>query len=224
MGVELEAVIFDLDGVITDTAEFHFIAWKNIAEEIGIKIDRSFNEALKGVSRTESLERILRYGGREGDFSQEEKEILARKKNSLYKELITKITRADLLPGIWDLLQDLRSGGIKLGLASMSKNVFSVVDNLQVRKFFDVIVDVREVERGKPDPEIFLRAAKDLGVQPKDCLAIEDAEAGVKAIKKAGMFAIGIGSEKELAEADLILPTTGGLSLSFIQRVFTEGN
>lgn len=219
MTITLQAVIFDLDGVITDTAEYHYVAWKNIGNELGIDIDRPFNEQLKGVSRTESLNRLLAFGGRE-DLSEKERNFYAEKKNDQYKQLITQITPADTLPGITEVLEELRSENMKIGLASASRNAFFVIDRLQLDDYFDVMVDVEKVANGKPDPEIFLTAAAKLGVDPRTCVGIEDAEAGVEAIKRADMTAIGIGSATDLALADLVLPSTDELTLDVIRRVF----
>lgn len=213
---EVQAILFDLDGVITDTAEYHYLAWKKLARELGIEIDRTFNEQLKGVSRIDSLEKILAYGNRLQDFTREEKEALANKKNELYKKMITNITPADLLPGIKEFLEEVKQANLKTGIASASKNAFRVIDYLQVGDYFDIIVDAAKVEKGKPDPEIFLKGADQLGVDYCTCIGIEDAAAGIKAIKSAGMFAVGIGSRSELKEADIILSSTNELTLETI--------
>lgn len=219
---ELKAVIFDLDGVITDTAEYHYLAWKQLGQELGIPFDREFNEQLKGVSRMESLEKILAYGNQSEAYTEEEKERLATKKNDLYKQLIQKITPEDLLPGIEHFLQEVKAANIKIGLASASKNAFAVIERLQVGHYFDTIVDAATVKNSKPDPEVFLKAADQLGVPYENCVGIEDAQAGVEAIKRAGMFAVGIGSEKQLAKADLIVESTSRLALADLVRAFSE--
>lgn len=216
---ELQAVIFDLDGVITDTAEYHYLAWKEIAKELDIDIDRQFNEQLKGVSRTESFNRVLAHGDRADDFTDEEKQYYAEKKNDLYKELIKQVTPKDLLPGIERLLKDLQQANIKIGLASASKNAFTVIENLQMGSYFDTIVDATKVKNSKPDPEVFLKAADQLGVPYEACVGVEDAEAGVEAINRADMVAVGIGSENELSEAALILSSTVDLTLELIKEV-----
>ncbi|PEJ52380.1 beta-phosphoglucomutase [Bacillus sp. AFS002410] len=213
---KIEAVIFDLDGVITDTAEFHYIAWKQLAEDLGISIDRDFNETLKGVSRTESLERILELGGRQDDFSAEEKDELATKKNLHYVELLEQITPADLLPGIEDFLKRIRLAGLKIGMASASRNAFLVVDKLEIGDYIDHIVDAASVKNSKPDPEVFLRAAEALGVSPDRCVGIEDSVAGVEAINNAGMFSVGIGDLKILSRANLVYNSTNELNIERI--------
>lgn len=217
---EIKAMIFDLDGVITDTAEYHFLAWKQLGDDLGIPFDRAFNEQLKGVSRMESLERILRLGNKENAFTDEEKQALATKKNDHYKELIKNITPADLLPGIENLLKETKAAGIKIGLASASKNAFAVIDSLQVGHYFDYIVDAAKVKHSKPDPEIFLTAADQLGVEYHTSVGVEDAEAGVEAIKSAGMFAVGVGTKEAMAKADLIVDDTKSLNLVAIQEAF----
>ncbi|WP_210364313.1 beta-phosphoglucomutase [Bacillus sp. REN3] len=216
MTKSIEAFIFDLDGVITDTAEYHFLAWKALAEELGIVFTREDNEDLKGVSRMDSLEKILLLGGRASDFSDAEKNELAARKNGHYVELIQDITPADLLPGIKELIADIKANGLKLGLASASKNAFTVMDSLGMKSQFDCIVDARTVVNGKPHPEVFLRAAEMLGVEPKSCIGIEDAAAGVQAIKSAGMFAVAIGPKESFKNADLVYASTAELSLDKI--------
>lgn len=216
----LQAFIFDLDGVITDTAEYHYLAWKTLGEELGIPFTREFNEELKGVSRMDSLEKILALGGRQGDFTGAEKEALATKKNEHYVRLIANISPADILPGIKELLAEIKEKGYKLGLASVSKNAFAVMDSLGLKQEFDVIVDAATIAKGKPDPEIFLTAAKLLNVEPSACIGIEDAAAGVDSIKDAGMFAVGVGSEESLAKADIIYPSTKELSYEGILEAY----
>lgn len=196
-------VIFDLDGVITDTARYHYLAWKKLADELEIYFDEVINERLKGVSRLQSLEIILEKSDKK--YSQEEKEYYANKKNEYYKEMIKKITPEDLLPGVERFIEELKKRGIKIAIASVSKNAFTVVENLKIRDKFDYIVDANEIKRGKPDPEIFLNAAKHLGIFPEKCIGIEDSAAGITAIKKAGMFAVGVGNPETVKEADLIL-------------------
>ncbi|TCI71064.1 beta-phosphoglucomutase [Exiguobacterium sp. SH0S7] len=209
----MKAFIFDLDGVITDSAEYHYLAWRALGEELSIPFDREFNETLKGVSRTESLERILRLGGREKDFSTEEKERLATKKNEHYVSLIKNITPDDVLPGIEAFLSELKQAGYKIGMASASKNALMVTRQLGLLDAFDHIVDAATVAQSKPHPEVFLKAAEALGVEPKACIGVEDAVAGVEAIHAAGMFAVGIGDPAVLTEANIVFTDTTGLTL-----------
>lgn len=220
---ELQAVIFDLDGVITDTAEYHYLAWKALSDDLGVPFTREFNEELKGISRLESLDKILALGGKLKDFSDDEKAMLAKRKNDLYCQLIERITPNDILPGIQKLMADIKSHGLKIGLASVSKNAFTVLYRLELTNKFDTMVDAATIVNGKPDPEIFLRAAEQLGVEPRHCIGIEDAEAGVTAIKAAGMFAIGIGDKDRLARADLVYGATGELEFDAVMDAFFSG-
>jgi beta-phosphoglucomutase len=198
-----KAVIFDLDGVITDTAHYHYLAWKRLAESEGVHFDAAFNEHLKGVDRMGSLELIL--GAASGNYTRAQKLALADRKNRHYQELIATMSAKDLLPGAVEALAAVRAAGLKIGLASVSKNAFTVLDMLGIRDRFDVIVDAALIARSKPDPEIFLTAAAQLGVAPVDCLGIEDAVAGVASIKSAGMFALGVGDRRVLAQADRVI-------------------
>lgn len=197
------AVIFDLDGVITDTARYHYLAWKRLADGIDTPFDEAFNEQLKGIDRMGSLDLILARAPR--TFSASEKLALADAKNRHYQELVATMTPADLLPGALAALEQVRQAGLPIGLASVSKNAFTVLDRLGIRDRFDDVVDAATVKQGKPHPEIFLTAAAHLGVAPVGCLGVEDAAAGVASIKDAGMFAVGVGDAQVLARADRII-------------------
>lgn len=220
--MKVEAVIFDLDGVITDTAEYHYLAWKELAKELGISFDLTFNEKLKGVSRMDSLELILKHGGKQDYYTLEEKEALATKKNDHYKILITNITEKDILPGIEGFLKEITDRGYKLGLASASKNALTVMNALGITSTFNYIVDSSKIQNGKPDPEIFLTAAKALLVDPSHCIGVEDAASGVQAIKSAGMFAVGVGDQETLAQADIVVSSTKELKLETILKHVTH--
>ena len=200
-----KAVIFDLDGVITDTAHYHYLAWKALAESEGVHFDHAFNENLKGVDRMGSLNLIL--AGSSKTYSMEQKLALAERKNNQYVELIATMSQADLLPGAIEALASVRAAGLKIGLASVSKNAFTVLDRLGIRDRFDYVVDAALIANSKPHPEIFLNAAAALGVAPQDCLGVEDAVAGVASIKSAGMFALGVGSPDVLTQADRVIPS-----------------
>lgn len=190
----IEAVVFDLDGVITDTAHYHFLAWKQLAEEVGITIDEVFNERLKGISRMDSLELILIEGNRQNDFSLSEKEEMATKKNLHYCEFLKELTPEAVLPGILELLAAIKAEGISIGLASVSKNAETVLKALQLEAAFDYCADAAKISKSKPDPEIFLTACKGLGADPAHSIGIEDAQAGIEAIKASAMFAVGVGN------------------------------
>ncbi|HEY5799572.1 MAG TPA: beta-phosphoglucomutase [Burkholderiaceae bacterium] len=197
------AVIFDLDGVITDTAHYHYLAWKRLADSQGVPFDHAFNEQLKGVDRMGSLALILAQTGR--SYSDAEQLALADRKNCDYQELVADMTPADLLPGALAALQTVRERGLRIGLASVSRNAFTVLDRLGIRDRFDHVVDASLIRRSKPDPEIFLTAAAALGVAPADCLGVEDAVAGVASIKAAGMRALGVGDPAVLTQADMVI-------------------
>jgi beta-phosphoglucomutase len=204
-------VIFDLDGVITDTAHYHYLAWKRLADSVDAPFDEAFNEQLKGVDRMGSLELILARAPR--TYTLDEKRALADTKNAHYQELIATMTPDDLLPGALRALEEVRAAGLLIGLASVSRNAFTVLDRLGIRDRFDDVVDAATVVNGKPDPEIFLTAAAHLGVEPKDCLGVEDAVAGVASIKDAGMFAVGVGSPEVLHRADRVIPSMAAFRL-----------
>ncbi len=218
----MKAVIFDLDGVITDTASYHYKAWKKLAASLGIEIDEQFNEELKGISRMESLERILSKGNKLEQYSQEEIEKLADQKNEEYKELINGLTSADILPGILPFLEELQANAIKIALASASKNAPFILEKLEINQYFDTIVDPASLKKGKPAPEIFLKAAEQLDVPYADCVGIEDAPAGVEAINAASMVSIGIGSCSQLGNADLVLSTTEKLKYETVHQAWKD--
>lgn len=216
----LKAVIFDLDGVITDTAEYHYQAWKATATELGIPFTREFNENLKGVSRMDSLKLLLSQAETPVNYSEGELVQLADRKNKLYVELIETITPADLLPGVTEFVADIRAAGLKTAIASASKNAIAVLTRLGVMNQFDVIVDVTKLTNNKPDPEIFLTAAAQLGVEPADCIGVEDAASGVDAIKGAGMFAVAIGNAAHFPHADIVLDSTSQLNFRELAQKF----
>jgi beta-phosphoglucomutase len=212
----LECVVLDLDGVLASTAELHFRAWKRLCDELGIPFDRKVNERLKGVSRNESLQIILKEAG--VDFPAEEKLRLAERKNGYYKELIGTVTPSDLLPGMSRLLAECKAAGIKLAVASVSHNVWEVVRRLGIQEMMDHIVDPAAVIKGKPDPEIFLRAAEMLGVPFECCVGVEDSQAGIRAIVDARMFAVGIGAG--LTAAHWLLKETSELTFEGLRERF----
>ena len=213
----IKGLIFDLDGVITDTAEYHYLAWKSLAEKLDIEIDREFNEQLKGISRMESLDLILKHGNKEQDYTDEEKQALATQKNEEYQEYIEEITHDDLLPGIETLLKEAKEKGLGMALASASKNGPKIIKQLEIENVFDgTVVDPASLSAGKPDPEIFIKGAEVLGLDPSECIGLEDAEAGVEAINAAGMFSVGVGSKDAMSKADYIVPDTKDLKLDEI--------
>lgn len=196
-----QAAIFDLDGVIADTARLHLAAWQQLAQEEGFTLPADADERLKGVDRMASLNIVLEGASRH--YDEAEKDALADRKNQRYRELVTQLTPADLLPGAHELLEQLARWQIPMALASASKNARAVIEGLGIAERFDYIADAARVKHPKPDPEIFFLAARGLGIEPHRCVGIEDAAAGVTAIKRAGMYAVGIGDARVLAEADL---------------------
>jgi beta-phosphoglucomutase len=211
MTSRFKAVIFDLDGVITDTAHYHYLAWKRLADSVDAPFDEAFNEQLKGVDRMGSLDLILARAPR--TYTPAEKRLLSDAKNTHYQELIATMTPDDLLPGALRALEEVRAAGLQIGLASVRRNAVTVLDRLGIRDRFDDVVDAATVVNGKPDPEIFLTAAAHLGVDPRDCLGVEDAVAGVASIKDAGMFAVGVGSPDVLRRADRVIPSMAAFRL-----------
>ena len=197
------AFIFDLDGVITDTAELHYAAWRALALDLGIAFDETHNEQLKGLSRMDSLERILAMSPKQ--FGVQEKLQMAERKNAHYLALVEKMTPADLLPGALEALHAAKATGSGVALASASKNAMLVLDQLGIAQAFDHVVDSNHIQNSKPHPEVFLAAAKALAVAPQDCVGIEDAVAGVQAIRAAGMFAVGVGNARVLSQADQVI-------------------
>lgn len=215
----LKAVVFDLDGVITDSAGYHFEAWSKIAEKLGISFDLEYNEKLKGVSRIESLNLILDNGPGRDSMSEEKKTQIATEKNEIYKELIKNITPSDLLPGILNCLIGCKEEGLKVALASVSKNAPFIIERLGVGGYFDYIADANKIARSKPFPDIFLDCVGALGFKPDECIGVEDAQAGIEAIKAAGMKAVGVGSPESMKEADVILGSTAELSMEVFRKL-----
>lgn len=201
----IKACIFDLDGVIVDTAKYHFLAWRRLALELGSDLTEADNEKLKGVSRMQSLQIILDLA--KINVSKERKEALATRKNDWFVEYIEAMKPDEIFPGVKQLISSLKKKGIKVALASSSKNAPRVVELLGISSLFDVIVDGSMIIDTKPDPEIFLLTAQKLAVKPADCVVFEDAEAGVEAALRAGMKCVGVGSEN-LAKANRVVAQT----------------
>ncbi|EIZ2420493.1 beta-phosphoglucomutase [Listeria monocytogenes] len=220
MTTALKGVVFDLDGVITDTAHYHYLAWKKTAESIGIEFDEAFNENLKGVSRIDSLLLILRKDGRENDFTEEQIEALAADKNEFYVSLLQEITPADVLPGIKELIVDLKKQNLKCAIASVSKNARTVLSALEMEQEFDYIVDAAKITKSKPDPEIFVEACRGIGLETSEVVGIEDAQAGIEAINAAGIVSVGVGSG--LRDADMTVKSTGLLDLRILEILHSK--
>lgn len=208
------AVIFDLDGVLTDTAHYHFLAWKHIAEQVGVHFDEESNEQLKGIDRLNSLKFILDQSSQ--SFTEQEFHALADKKNTHYQSLIATMKPEDVFPGVRDLIASLRAANFALGVASVSKNAQYVLDKIALISEFDYVADAAKIQNTKPHPEIFLTVAEALSISPANCVGIEDAAAGVTAIKAASMPAIGVGSPEQLSHADEIVVKTGDITVEQI--------
>ena len=211
----IKAVIFDLDGVIVDTAHYHYLAWKRLAKELGFDLTVEQNELLKGVSRMRSLEIILELGGI--SLSESEKERIANKKNGWFVEYVNEMKQEEIFPGVKEMLKSIRSKGLKVALASSSKNAPRVIQLLNIENEFDAVVDGTMITHSKPDPEIFLLAASKLGVPPAACVVFEDAEAGVEAALAAGMKCVGVGSPEQLSKANFIVKSTAEFSVEKIK-------
>lgn len=190
----IKAVIFDLDGVIVTTDDYHYEAWKMVADEENIYFDKEINERLRGVSRMESLEIILEKSLKK--YSSKEKDNLAKKKNEYYKTLLKNLSTRDILPGVIKLLEILKEKNIKTAIGSSSKNTMMILNKIEMTNYFDVVVDGTMIKESKPNPEVFIKAANLLGISYDSCLVIEDADAGVKAAKNAGMKVLGVGSAR----------------------------
>lgn len=199
----INCCIFDLDGVIVDTAKYHFLAWKRLADELNIEFTLEHNELLKGVSRVESLNIILRLGNKV--LSPEYTEECLKKKNEWYLEYIHRLDSSEILPGVERLISEIRGRGIRVALGSASKNAVIILQQLELMDMFDTIVDGNEVSQAKPNPEVFLNAAQALDVDPKQCIVFEDAVAGVEAALNAQMRVIGIGSPEILHQANFVV-------------------
>lgn len=212
----IKACIFDLDGVIVDTAKYHFLAWKRLADELKIPFNESDNERLKGVSRMKSLEIILEIGHL--NLDEEEKEKLADKKNSWYVEYINRMKKEEILPGVENFLDTLRKKGIKLAVASASKNTRIILERLKLNDFFDTVVDGNMVSKAKPDPEIFIKAAMILDIAPEEAVVFEDAVAGIAAAKKAGMNVVGVGNKEILKDADIVIPDFQNINIALFNN------
>jgi beta-phosphoglucomutase len=215
--MKIKACIFDLDGVIVDTAKYHFQAWKRLAEQLGFEFKEEHNERLKGVSRMRSLEILIEVGGL--SFPKEEMERMATLKNTWYLEFIHKMLPDEILPGVLPFLSELRNAGVKIALGSASKNAPLILQQVAVTRYFDAIIDGNKVSKAKPDPEVFLKAAEALGVDPVDCVVFEDAEAGVEAALSGNMRCVGVGSPEVLNRATVVIPGFENFNLAALESV-----
>ncbi|MFB9845347.1 beta-phosphoglucomutase [Mucilaginibacter ginsenosidivorans] len=214
---KIKACIFDLDGVIVDTAVYHYKAWKRLANELGFDFTEEDNEKLKGVSRVASLNLILQWG----DLSKTdaEKEELATRKNNWYVEMINKMTPDEVLPGAKEFVESCENAGIKTALGSASKNSRTILEKVGIAHLFDVVIDGNKVSKPKPDPEVFLKGAEELGIAPENCVVFEDAIAGVEAAINGGMKVVGIGSPDVLGKANLVINGLNEMSLEKLNKL-----
>lgn len=213
---DIKGFTFDLDGVITDTAKFHEQAWHGLATELGVEWSDTLGSQLKGIGRMDSLNMILTAGGKQDQFSDNEKLAFATKKNTNYVALIQSITPDDILPGMTAFLEEIKAGGYLASIASASKNAPQILKKLEITNYFVGIVDPSTLSHGKPDPEIFVKAGELLNLQPKQIIGIEDASAGVQAIKAAGQTALGVGAATQSAKPHLWVRDTADISLKTI--------
>jgi len=211
VAAKIQGFLFDLDGVIVFTDKYHYRAWAQLADEQGWAFDEEVNEGCRGVPRMSSLQVILDHNGI--DLPQAEKERLANVKNNYYKELLTGINETDVYPGVVPFLKGLREQGLKMAVCSSSKNALPVLSALDLATLFDAVITGNDIICPKPDPEIFLKGAAALGLEPEECLVFEDAASGVEAAHAAGMPCIGIGPGERLAAAEMVISDYAGLDL-----------
>ncbi len=216
--MKIKACLFDLDGVIVDTARYHYIAWKNIANELGFDFSEAQNERLKGVSRMDSLDILLEIGQQKIELAQ--KNELAERKNNLYLSYIQNMTPEEILPGVIAFLDELHDKGILIGLGSASKNALSILNLIHLTAKFNAVIDGNKVSKAKPDPEVFLNGANELGVKPQHCLVFEDAQAGVDAARNAGMHVIGIGQAENLKNAEFVIPGFEDMNFNRLRSLY----
>ncbi|OAB45651.1 beta-phosphoglucomutase [Paenibacillus antarcticus] len=216
----IQACLFDLDGVLVDTAKYHFLAWKRLADELGFEFTEEDNERLKGVSRMASLEILLEVGNLQLDETS--KIALAEKKNKWYVDYISSMDESEILPGSLSFLKELKQHGIKVALGSASKNAMMILNNAHLVPYFDVIIDGTTTSNAKPDPEVFILGAKGVQVSPEHCVVFEDAEAGIEAATRAGMRSIGIGAQGTLIHAEHVVSSLEEMSVEKLQRIMTK--
>jgi len=214
------ACIFDLDGVIVDTAKYHFLAWKRLADQLGINFTERDNERLKGISRMESLEIILRIGKIKANPDLKAK--YADLKNNLYLDYISKMTQEEILPGSLEFIHELRNSGIRVAIGSASKNTPLILERTGIKVLFDAISDGNLVKKAKPDPEVFIKAADLMGIEPGKCVVFEDAIAGVQAAINAGMFCIGIGLPDVLTNAHFVISGLGEMNIEKLNKIIKK--
>ena len=213
----IKACIFDLDGVLVDTAHYHFLAWKRLAKEFDYELTEEINEQLKGVSRMKSLEIVLKHAN--VSVVEQKKQALADRKNGWFTDYVHKMKSEELYPGVKELFSTLRKDKIRIALASSSKNAKTIIEILGIQHEFEAVVDGNMIIHSKPDPEIFLLAAKKLGLNPADCVVFEDAEAGVEAAVAAGMKCVGVGNPAQLRKANQVVKSIEDFNYADLQKL-----
>lgn len=216
----MKACIFDLDGVLVDTAKYHFIAWKRLANDLGVQYTEHDNEQLKGLSRDSSLDYILQKGKIKASAS--ERELWKELKNTWYLELVSTMPEDEVLPNCKELLSELKKNNIKIALGSASKNAQLILERVKISKYFDAVIDGTVTSKSKPDPEVFLLGAKALNCDIKDCIVFEDALSGVKAAKLGGFLTIGIGDKKILSEADEVFDDLKKINYELLLKIYNN--
>jgi beta-phosphoglucomutase len=206
----IKGFIFDLDGVLTDTAEYHYRGWKQLADELGIPFTREDNEGLRGISRRESLRLVIK----EREYSEQQIQEMMDRKNRYYLDFIKDISPRDLLPGARNLLEEIQAAGLKSAVGSASRNASEVIQRLGIAELLDVIADGHSVARQKPAPDLFLYAATQLGLNPSECVVVEDATAGIEAARAGGFRSVGLGPRERVGMADLVLPSLDHVHLN----------
>lgn len=215
---QIKGFLFDLDGVIANTSTYHGIAWHQLADELGVKWTDDLGNQLKGVGRMDSLNLILKYGHKENAYTEEQKEYYANKKNENYIHLLDSLDKSQILPGMKEFIKNISDHGYLISLASSSKNSPYVLEKLDLAKYFDQRVDPATLTHGKPDPEIYTRAAEVLNLKPEECIGLEDAVAGIKSINGSGAISLGIGDPRILSEADINFEDTLQVTLENIKK------
>ena len=214
----IKAVLFDLDGVLVSTDEYHYRSWKKLSDEEGFDFfDHEFNHKFRGVARMECVEIITKASGKQ--YTSAQKQELADRKNRYFAESLSTVTTEMLLPGALSTLQELRKRGIKVAVASNSRNAMTIIKQARIEHLLDAIVDGHQIENSKPDPEVFLLAAKNVGVPPADCLVVEDAVAGIESARRAGMKALGIGTKERLPNAKVVIPDLSTITVDELLRL-----
>ena len=213
----MKGLIFDLDGVITDTAGYHYKAWKEIADELHIPFTETDNERLKGVSRERSFEIILELGGRQ-DMPEEERARWRDRKNERYVSFLEQMEKSEILPGVERFIRQAEKAGYRTALGTASRNSKIILRRLGISGLFDAVTDGTDVSKAKPDPEVFLKSAERIGIPPESCIVFEDSRAGIEAAHRGGMRAVGIGRAEQLEEADIVIPGFEDADIRILER------